>query len=302
MIRSLFALLLTSTTALAAPEACTIITRNFELDRATLGTPQLSALLFSAADNDCPDIVRPLIEAGGSLATRDRTGGTALHHAARAGRSGMIRVLLAQGADINQRDINGATPLSIAIETSHQAAARALIDAGADVTLPGHSGVTPLAAAAYKGSVDVLDTLLRRGADPKAPDSTGKPAILYAAARGFTQIVTRLLDAGSDVNQVYANGLTVLSWAAGYAEDVPASEGAGLVRLLLERGARVNTADDRGMTPLMIAASMDHAEVAELLLARGADASLKDKDGRSAADLAPSASLRQRLAAQSPAR
>lgn len=301
MFRTLLALLLTSTPALAAPEACAIIARNFAQDRATLGSPQLSALLFSAADNDCPDLVRPLIEAGGSLATRDRTGGTALHHAARAGRVGMIRVLLAQGADINQRDINGATPLSIAIETSHSAVARALIDAGADVTLPGHAGVTPLVAAAYKGSADVLDTLLRHGADPKAPDATGKPAIVYAAARGFTRIVAKLLDAGVDVNQVHANGLTALSWAAGYAEDVPASDGVALVRLLLDRGAKLDIADDRGMTPLMIAASMDHAEVVELLLSRHADTTPRDRQGRSAADLTTQASLRERLA-QSPAR
>ena len=45
----------------------------------------------------------------------------------------------------------------------------------------------------------------------------------------------------------------------------------------------------------MIAAEGGHAEIAKLLLARGADPSLKDKAGKRAADLTVLSSLRERL-------
>lgn len=247
---------------------CAITERNFETGRGELGTPQLSALLFAAADNGCVALAPRLIEAGASVGTRDRTGGTALTHAASAGRVPMIRLLLANGADLNQRDINGATPLAVSIEANRTQAAEALLAAGADPSIPGHSGVTPLTAAAYNGNLAMVDLLLRHNADPLAADSTGKPAILYAAARGFTPIVVRLLDSGIDINAVYEHGLTVLSWAAGHADDVPEADAAALVTLLLDRGARTDIADDRGQTPLVIATDMNHSAIIAILEAR----------------------------------
>ena len=66
-------------------------------------------------------------------------------------------------------------------------------------------------------------------------------------------------------------------------------------RPLLEGGARVDDRDVRGRTALMIAAEGGHAEIAALLLARGADPSLMDNAGRRAADLAVPSALRERL-------
>jgi hypothetical protein len=45
----------------------------------------------------------------------------------------------------------------------------------------------------------------------------------------------------------------------------------------------------------MIAAEGGHAGIADLLLARGADPELKDKDGKRAADLTVLTLLRERL-------
>ncbi len=84
-------------------------------------------------------------------------------------------------------------------------------------------------------------------------------------------------------------------WAAGYANDVPTDDGVALVALLLDKGAAIDARDDRGRTPLMIAAGLGHDEVVDLLLRRGADRVLRDKGGRSAADLAPNDALRARL-------
>ena len=61
------------------------------------------------------------------------------------------------------------------------------------------------------------------------------------------------------------------------ASGVPAA-----VALHLRRGAPVNGRDERGRTPLILAAMRGHAEVCRLLLEAGADAALRDHDGRDA--------------------
>ena len=108
-------------------------------------------------------------------------------------------------------------------------------------------------------------------------------------------IVDRLLAAGIDVNARYANDLTVLMWASGHADDASDADGVALVRDLLDRGARVDDADDRGRTALMIAAERGHAEVAKLLLAHGADPARREQQGKTAADLAASDGVRSVL-------
>lgn len=58
------------------------------------------------------------------------------------------------------------------------------------------------------------------------------------------------------------------------------------VRALLADGAEPSTTDDRGSTPLMVAATVGSPEIVELLLAAGADPTSKDSLGYTAQDLA----------------
>ena len=123
----------------------------------------------------------------------------------------------------------------------------------------------PLAAAAFKGNDRIVEQLLARVTDPNVMDATGKAAITYAAARGFAGIVGRLLDAGVDAKFRYGNDLTALMWAAGHEDGVGASAAVAVVELLIERGAAIDAADNRGRTALMIAAERGDAAVAETL-------------------------------------
>jgi ankyrin repeat protein len=257
---------------------------------------EVSLVLFSAADENCTELATELLNYGASVDARDRFGARPLSHAARSGHLDMVDLLLAHGAPINARNLAGATALYFAAERGHVAVAQRLIERGADVKLTGRSGVSPVAAAAYAGNAAVVETLLAHGADEGAPDDTGKPPIVYAAARARLDIVKRLLSRNVDINARYPNDLTLLMWAAGPDEKVPETEAVEVVRYLLDSGARVDDRDARGRTALMIAAEGGRAEIAGLLLARGANPSLTDKAGKRAADLTSLSLLRDRLA------
>jgi uncharacterized protein len=284
--------------ALAAEsQRCQEVGRKFRTERAEITAIEVSSTLFSAADADCKDLAMELLDYGASVDARDRLGARPLGHAAKSGHLEMVDLLLAHGAPIDARNLAGATALYAAAEAGHVDVALRLMDRGADVKLTGRSGISPVAAAAYAGSDAIVEALLTHGADERLPDDTGKPPIVYAAARAHLDIVKRLLARNIDINARYPNDLTLLMWASGPDENVAEADAIKVVTYLLDAGAHIDDRDDRGRTALMIAAEGGHAEIAALLLARGADPALKDKAGKRAADLTALTSLRERLAA-----
>ena len=236
-----------------------------------------------------------LLDHGASVDARDRFGARPLSHASKFGHLQIVDLLLARGAPIDARNLAGATALFLAAERGHTLIVQRLIERGADVKLVGRSGISPVAAAAYAGNDAIVEALLADGADERAPDETGKPPIVYAAAGARLDIVKRLLARNIDINARYPNDLTLLMWASGPDEAALETQAIKVVSYLLDAGAHIDDRDDRGRTALMIAAEGGRGEIASLLLARGADRSLKDKAGKRAADLTVLSSLRDRL-------
>jgi ankyrin repeat protein len=276
--------------------ACRELARRVE--GADAGALELNAGLFRAAATGCLPVARRLIEAGASLAARDRLGAMPLAHAARAGHTAVVEFFLAKGAAIDARNLVGSTALFGAAENGQQPVVALLLAKGADPNLPGRSDVTPLAAAAFRGNDGAAAELIAHGARPDAADATGKAPIVYAAARGFTAVVRRLLAAGVDARRAYGNDLTALMWAAGYEDGFGERDALDVIALLIDAGAPLDAVDTRGRTALMIAAEQGHAALVEALLARGADRTLRDKAGKRALDLATNTGLRELLSAR----
>ncbi len=61
------------------------------------------------------------------------------------------------------------------------------------------------------------------------------------------------------------------------------------VRIHIDRGDVLNARDEKGLTPLMLAAARDRAAICQLLLAAGVDASLFDPSGSNALAIARAA-------------
>ena len=296
LLCSIVAALSTASAARAAEsEPCREIRLRFETIKPQISAIEVSLTLFSAVDKNCLDLATELLDHGASVEARDRLGARPLSHAARFGHLAMVDLLLARGAPLDARNLAGATALFLAADGNHTQVAQRLIERGADVNIAGRSGVTPVAAAAYKGNDAIVEALLAHGADDRVPDQTGKLPIVYATAGAQLDVATRLLARNIDINARYPNDLTLLMWASGPDESAPETQAIKIVGQLLDAGARIDDRDARGRTALMIAAEGGRSGIAGLLLARGADPSLKDKAGKRAVDLTVLTSLRERL-------
>jgi uncharacterized protein len=103
---------------------------------------------------------------------------------------------------------------------------------------------------------------------------------MYAVARGNLDIFQILLAAGADVNIKERSGETALSKAAywGHLE---------IINLLLSAGAEVNGIDnEEGSAPLINAIYFGRIQIVKILLDAGANPNLRDKNGKTAIEIA----------------
>ncbi len=94
----------------------------------------------------------------------------------------------------------------------------------------------------------------------------GAQPLHFAAADGDVESVKLLLDRGAKINAATEDGWTALHFACLRGDE-------GLVQLLLDRGADVSMTTAAGVSVLSIAMSEGDREIVELLLDRGASAS-----------------------------
>ena len=185
-----------------------------------------------------------------------------LHAAVEAGDLTTVQALVAAGADIEERHMFAE---EADIEKRH-----------GDKYCP----PTPLYRAAEKGRAAVARYLVERGADKEAAASDSRTPLIVAAYKGHTKVVQMLIEHGANKEAADSYGWTPLIWAAScYGR-------AAVVEYLLEQGCDVDHTDMHGLTSLHAAALGGHLEVAQLLLRFGAMLDLRNRYGRTPADLA----------------
>lgn len=114
----------------------------------------------------------------------------------------------------------------------------------------------------------------------EAPESSLSPSekdVFFHAKLGRLEQVAARLKAGDNVNAKDGEGRTALHWAVDRAHE-------SMVHALVEtHGANVNAQDSEGATALHYAAMCEHLPLTLYLLQHGADASIEDESGESAA-------------------
>jgi ankyrin repeat protein len=162
------------------------------------------------------------------------------------------------------------------------ATAKRLVAAGANVNYRDQTGTSPLINAAQAHALEIVQLLVEKGANVNARDEYGGTGLLYAAHRGYVEIVSLLLKHRADINATDSHGATALQWATIGAPNEDPEDKFPMAKFLIAHGARVNTANKSGKTPLMEAAGTGDAQTVRLLLDHGASIDMKNHGGYTA--------------------
>ena len=187
--------------------------------------------------------------------------------AAAAGDVAAVRRALDAGAPIESRDARGRTPRLLATHGGHVAAAQLLMARGADVNAQDDQRDSAFLLAGARGHTEIVRAALAHGADLASTNRYGGTALIPACHYGHAETVRLLLGTPMAVDHVNNLGWTALLEAVILGDGGPVHQ--QIVRLLLARGAQVNLADREGVTPLQHAQKRHQPEVAALLRAAG---------------------------------
>lgn len=210
---------------------------------------------------------------------------------------------------INYANIYGETPLRLAIVSSHfqydLAIVDLIIEAGADLEEKDDYGNTPLIEAATI-NLDALKKLLNKKVQVDTTSKQGRTALMTAAISyqyENGECIEELLKAGSQKDKQDKKGNMALHYICNnideyievYESDLDA------IDLLIDANT-INHQNEDGQTPLMLIAKnyvdlqtdfddptdtrISAKELAEFLVQRGALLHLKDKEGKTALDIA----------------
>ncbi|HBB33888.1 MAG TPA: serine/threonine protein kinase [Cyanobacteria bacterium UBA8803] len=234
-----------------------------------------SGIYEAAAKGDLV-AVRTYLKRGTGINTRKSDGTTALHW---AGSLEVAQLLIAEGADVNAQDRYGWTPLHY---TRSLAVAQLLIANGADVNAKSQQHLTPFAHISWiKSQPEVSINHLRQGITP-----------LHVAP---SQEIAQLLIAnGADINAKTEDGIIPLQL-------VKSKE---VAEVLLSRGVELEPEainlkyfwnKHYRATLLHRAATIGSQQMAQMLLAKGANILALDSEGQTPLHLASSKEVAQLL-------
>lgn len=279
-----------------------------EAQDATHNTP----LFYTAFQNNVP-MAQLLLKKGANIKVQNLAGSTVLHEAVRLGNVPLATVLVKAGASVTVTDHLGNTPLHNLVLFDSIDMGELLLANGANVGAKNKDGRTVLQEAVRRGLGKVAGWLLKKGADPNTRDNLGRTP-LFDAVQGGPDLVRLLLGAGAGVNVRDASGSTVAHVAAGSANqsvvdqlvgagaDLFAENASGVTPAVLAlkgtpdtwkvffSAKNVNNQNNQGQTALHLAAAGGVSVPAvQYLIALGADLQARNKDGKTAADVAVAA-------------
>jgi ankyrin repeat protein len=287
--------------------------------------PILELEPLSWASRSRMDALSILIANGADVNAQDENGATILHQLLRVWDNSslqlpnILEILGKAGINPNLTDSAGQSPVHYffgprgfcsnreGVRATKVAVAQKvfamLAGAGANVAIQDNEGTTPVGAmlAQYETFLGTKETILAF-ALPSLSKTLAvnsalikkRPALVALCDRPRTDpdLIARLFELGADAKTAEEDGFTALHGAAWFYN-------YRVCDLLMERGADVNAPNQQKRTPLHELARSKFSSsafletdtganalrAAEVLLARGANRRLRDKDGKTALDL-----------------
>uniref|UniRef100_A0A8C4E5Q5 Inversin n=1 Tax=Dicentrarchus labrax TaxID=13489 RepID=A0A8C4E5Q5_DICLA len=226
--------------------------------------------------------VRCILEAAPTeslLNWQDYEGRTPLHFAVADGNEAVVEVLTSyEGCNVTAYDNLFRTPLHWAALLGHARIVHLLLERNTSGTIPSDSqGATPLHYGAQSNNAETVGVFLSHPSVKDEPDLEGRTAFMWAAGKGSDDVIRTMLALTPhiDINMADKYGGTALHAAS-------LSGHVSTVKLLLERGAMVDSLDVMKHAPLFRACEMGHRDVILTLIKGSARVDLVDVDGHTA--------------------
>ncbi len=237
-------------------------------------------LQLAIRNNDTAAAERLITKLGANPNQLDGDGHTPLYDALAAGNLQIATLLVDKGATFRMEDDLGRTPLMWAIERGATPPfIEQLRELGLTLDQENKAQRNALHAAAAANNVDVLDYLLRQRLYVDTVDKEGKTPLHIATETSAYDAMTYLMNTGGADALLRTKEIKTSLHIAAAKGDVAA------VDVLLARAEVRQTLDDfrtyeKGYTPLLAAVAENRYEVAERLLAVGANANQQDSTER----------------------
>ncbi|MGH7144872.1 MAG: ankyrin repeat domain-containing protein [Planctomycetota bacterium] len=258
---------------------------------------QAADVLAAAQSGDTAALQAALTTDKTCVEQANPAGDTVLILTARNGSVEALKAVLAAKPAVNRTNRDSETALYTAVTNKHTDAAKLLRAAGARVDCMSVAGLTPLMVALKNDDLTLATWLIDEGANVNYLSreidrhTDGPRGILIrsclhlAVSSGDAKLVTLLLEhhADPEVQEIRASpeeqetGKTALHAAV-------EKDNRAMVQTLLDHGALIDSRDDHGATPLMLAARSGDLDLIMMLLDRKADVTLTDQMQQSALD------------------
>jgi len=185
-----------------------------------------------------------------------------------------MRALIDFKADVHARDANGAAAIHWAASSDNVEAVQILSAAGCSPLQPVSTGHYPFEIAGATDSLGVLSELLQQ--TPKEAVASGLHAVFFFGG-GSAEVVSRMIEAQADINlPLTVPPFSPLGLALAYFSFRHRWKKSCLTTFAYHH---------KGATPLMCSLITCSFEAAAVLLAAGANTDVKNKRGKTVADL-----------------
>jgi len=211
--------------------------------------------------------IEKILTAGAPVDKTTESGYTALHFAARSGRTDIVKLLIARGLSIDAKTDDRTTPLFLAVQAGHIEIVRFLIQKGASIDQAAITGsglfsisLTPIITVAIReGNMEITKLLIEKGANLNPIGSSGFMS---------SESVVRPLQAALSLKGKQIAFLLLQHGAKPRSGDLIRAVYSGdekLVVSVLEKGGDLNDSDSEGTKVVAIAQKSENPLIRELL-------------------------------------